>query len=60
MALSNEEERIIEQIWGDQDPEMSEKELKMLLLGLKIMAEEMAKKHNEGHQVAFEAPTSLH
>lgn len=60
MALSAEEELIIEQIWGDQDPDMSDRELKLLLLGIKIMAEEMAKKHKQGKTVAFEAPISLH
>lgn len=60
MTLSAEDELIIEQIWGDQDPEMSERELKLLILGIKIMAEEMAKKESQGYTIDYRPPTSLH
>lgn len=58
--MTKEEQQIIEAIWGDQEPDMSERDLKALILGIKIMAEEMAKKHENGKMVAYEAPSNLH
>jgi len=58
--MTPEEQKIIEAIWGEQEPDMSERDLKALILGIKIMAETMADKHEDGKMVAFEAPTSLH
>ena len=58
--MTKEEQQIIEAIWGEQEPDMSERDLKALILGIKIMAEEMAKKHEDGKMVSYDAPTSLH
>lgn len=58
--MTKEEQQIIEAIWGDQEPDMSERDLKALILGIKIMAEKMAERHEDGKMVAFNAPTSLH
>jgi len=58
--MTNEEQQIIEAIWGEQEPDMSERDLKALILGIKIMAETMAKKDADGKMVAYEAPSSLH
>ena len=58
--MTNEEQQIIEAIWGDQDPNMSERDIKALTLGIKIMAEIMEGKYEDGKIVAFEAPTNLH
>lgn len=58
--MTKEEQQIIEAIWGDQEPDMSEKDLKALILGIKIMAEKMAEKDADGKMVAYNAPTSLH
>jgi len=58
--MTPEEQKIIEAIWGEQEPDMSERDLKALILGIKIMAEEMGKKHEDGKMVAFEAPSNLH
>lgn len=60
MTFSKEDEVIIRGIWGDDDPDMSERDLKALVLGIKIMAEKMAIAHEDGLTVAFEAPTNLH
>ena len=58
--MTKEEQQIIEAIWGDQEPDMNERDLKALILGIKLMAEEMAKRHDDGKMVAYDAPTSLH
>jgi len=58
--MTPEEQKIIELIWGEQEPDMSEKDIKALILGIKIMAEKMAEKDANGLMVAYEAPTSLH
>ena len=58
--MTNEEQQIIEAIWGDQDPNMSERDIKALTLGIKIMAEIMEGKYEDGKMVAYEAPTSIH
>jgi hypothetical protein len=60
MAFTKEDQVIINGIWGDDEPDMSERDLKALVLGIKIMAEKMAIAHEDGLTVAFEAPTSLH
>ena len=60
MTFSKEDEVIIRGIWGDDDPDMSERDLKALVLGIKIMAEIMEGKYEDGKIVAFEAPTNLH